>query len=560
MFKQCLNCNNSYEISDEELLFIEKVSPKIGNEIYTFPPPNYCPNCRLQKRMIWRNERNLFKRKCSKTKELIISSYPENTTFPVYKNNYWWSDENDAIDFGKSLSFEKSIFQQMRELRAVVPRLANFNFSEDRMINSLYTNCAGDLKNCYFTFGAGRNENCLYCNYVNDCRECVDCFFSFQSEGCYECIDIDICNFLFYSSSCKQCFDSYYLFDCISCNNCIGCIGLRQKKFYVLNKAVSKEEFIKIKEMLLCGSKEEKNSFIEKYNKLKLNFPKKEYHGDNNQNCLGDYIWNSKNCFYCFDTKNAEDCKYCVWFADGRSCMDFFAWGEAELCYQISGGGDNMYSCAFTAQSFGCKNSYYLDLCGYCKNCFACVGLKNKEYCILNKQYNKDEYEALLPEMIDLMKKNNEWGEYFPNIDSPWGYNHTVAADYFPLSRENAKNEGFLWNNLESIKPIAKNPIVTSCLPNDIRLINDDILQQTLICSESSKPFKLSKIELDFYRKNSLPVPLLHPEIRFKNRFNLRNKRILIKRLCDNCSEDLYSSYEKNHKVYCTKCYLEAIY
>lgn len=44
----------------------------------------------------------------------------------------------------------------------------------------------------------------------------------------------------------------------------------------------------------------------------------------------------------------------------------------------------------------------------YCfatKNSFGCFGLQNKSYCILNKQYTKEEYEVLVPKIIEHMKK-----------------------------------------------------------------------------------------------------------------------------------------------------------
>ena len=33
------------------------------------------------------------------------------------------------------------------------------------------------------------------------------------------------------------------------------------------------------------------------------------------------------------------------------------------------------------------------------------------------------------------MQKTGEWGEFFPASFSPFGYNETVAQEYFPLNR-----------------------------------------------------------------------------------------------------------------------------
>ena len=87
-------------------------------------------------------------------------------------------------------------------------------------------------------------------------------------------------------------------------------------------------------------------------------------------------------------------------------------------------------------------------MCHHCQNCFGCVGLKNKSYCIFNKQYSKQEYNELVPKIIEHMKHPHpqplshrervaeERGEFFPARYSPYAYNETNAYDYFPLSRE----------------------------------------------------------------------------------------------------------------------------
>jgi hypothetical protein len=79
---------------------------------------------------------------------------------------------------------------------------------------------------------------------------------------------------------------------------------------------------------------------------------------------------------------------------------------------------------------------------------FGCAKLRHKKYCILNKQYSKEEYY----EMVEKVKKHmNEmpyvdkkgrvykYGEFFPAELSPFGYNETLAHDFFPLEKEEAE-------------------------------------------------------------------------------------------------------------------------
>ncbi len=48
---------------------------------------------------------------------------------------------------------------------------------------------------------------------------------------------------------------------------------------------------------------------------------------------------------------------------------------------------------------------FYCKLLTGCQNCFGCISLRNASYCILNKQYTKEEYEALVPQIIEHMSK-----------------------------------------------------------------------------------------------------------------------------------------------------------
>ena len=53
--KICQNCKKYFVIESEDFNFYEKIK---------VPAPTFCPECRMQRRMAWRNERTLYKRKC----------------------------------------------------------------------------------------------------------------------------------------------------------------------------------------------------------------------------------------------------------------------------------------------------------------------------------------------------------------------------------------------------------------------------------------------------------------------------------------------------------------
>ena len=43
------------------------------------------------------------------------------------------------------------------------------------------------------------------------------------------------------------------------------------------------------------------------------------------------------------------------------------------------------------------------------------------------------------------MKSTKEWGEFFPTELSAFGYNETVAQEYFPMTEEEVKKQRWKW-------------------------------------------------------------------------------------------------------------------
>ncbi len=558
MNRTCVACREEYTVRDQDIGLLERISPSINGITYLIPPPHRCPSCREQLRMAWRNEVHLFSRTCDKTGERLISMYPPQTPFPVYRHREWFKDTNDATAFGRSYAPDRSIFDQMREIQKLAPRFHVYNFQEELDENSQYTNCAGCNKNCYLMFAAGYNELCLYGRYVNKSFNCIDLFFSDNCRNCYEGSDLLNCDTLFYSSQCKDCHNSWFLYDCRGCHDCIGCVGLRQKSYCIFNKQFSREEFQTQKNQLNLAARSSVQFLQQKLEELIKTSSHRYYHGDLNEESTGDYISNTRRCFSCFDSRNAEDSAYCTFFIDGKDSMDVYSWGEMELCYQVSGGGSyGMYRAAFTAKSYGCKESYYLDHCVYCDHCFACVGLNRKSYCILNKQYTKEEYETLVPRIIEGMIQRGEWGEYLPGNLSPFPYNHSVGADFYPLTKDEAIKSGFQWSDFTPPPPKSQNVLDVSSLPSDGAALEDSLLDTAIRCARSGKLFKITKAELSFYRENQIPPPLFHPEERQKLRLMARNPRHLWDRACASCSRKIISTYapQRPERVLCERCY-----
>ena len=116
--KICQNCKKEFIIEPEDFNFYEKIK---------VPPPTFCPECRFARRMTWRNERALYKRKCDATGVDIISIFSPDSGYKAYEEKHWWSDKWDPLDYGADYDFSKPFFVQYQELLKQVPHLALFN-------------------------------------------------------------------------------------------------------------------------------------------------------------------------------------------------------------------------------------------------------------------------------------------------------------------------------------------------------------------------------------------------------------------------------------------------
>ncbi|MEI8270642.1 MAG: hypothetical protein WCG45_04685, partial [bacterium] len=541
--KNCQNCKVDFVIEQDDFSFYEKIK---------VPPPTFCPECRYIRRLLDRNEYNLYKRKCDATGENIISIYREDAPFPVYKQEYWKSDKFDATEYGRSFDFCRTFFEQYEELRRAVPHLALVNSNS---VNSEYTNQSNNNKDCYMLVTSDLCEKCLYGNWCQKSFFCSDCSMIEKSEFCYECINITKCSNCAWVYDCSDCVGVYFSRDCRGCLDCFGCAGLRSKQYHWFNENIGKEEYLK-KIKNFAWENEIIKATKEKFFKFQLDFPFKYYHGSQIQKSSGDYIENTERTFMAFNCRDNRDTAYMqdAWkqTVDCRDCTEIIV---AELSYEIQG-----VECPHrTIVARSCFNtivdSCYCDMCFGVRNCFGCFGLKQNEYCILNKQYEKSEYLSLKEKIIDHMRKTKEWGEYFPSSLSPFAYNESMAQDYFPLTKEEAIQKGYIWY-------VRKNPnyeitIKSDDIPKNIKDVKDDILKEAIECKnqkgdslkeknfQCTKAFRLTQLELTLYRKMGIPIPEYCLPCRRIERFKLRSPRKLWRRICmkEGCTNTFETSY-----------------
>lgn len=140
--------------------------------------------------------------------------------------------------------------------------------------------------------------------------------------------------------------------------------------------------------------------YLEKLEKLRLGIPRLSLH--NNLSMSSDFVnfgLYNKNCYLIVSTMHNEDCFYGLRYFYCKDCSDCLSIDKCELCYE-SLDLRSCYNVNFCQDCIDCSDCDYCFDCTGCQNCFGCVTLRNQEFCILNKEYHKEEYEKKKAEIL----------------------------------------------------------------------------------------------------------------------------------------------------------------
>jgi len=562
--KICQNCKKEFAIEPEDFLFYEKIK---------VPAPTFCPECRLIRRLIMRDERVLYKRKCDMCDKDKIFVYPSDSQFKVYCRECFHGDGWDAIDYGVNYDFSKPFFEQYINLYNSVPKVGVVK--QGFSIDSEYTNRVTDLKNCYLIFAAANNIDCMYGFSYWNCNNSIDCLNIIKCENCYWCNDCFNCNDLKFSKECQDCISSSFLMNCRNCQDCFGCTNLRNKNYCIFNKQYTKEEYTETIEGFNISNKYNLGEIQNKINDIFKSSIAPATVELKSVDSTGNWIENSKNIKNSFGCNNVENGKNLFIINDSKDVMDFTYWGKgSELIYDSTSIGIQCSNVKFSNESWNqLVNSEYCHNCLSSSDIFGCVGLRNKKYCILNKQYSKDEYFEMVEKIkkhmndvpfIDNVGRTIKYGEFFPSDMAPFAYNETIAQEYFPKTKEEVVKMGFRWKDNDKKTHVPT--IMGDQLPNDIKEVDDDILNEVIGCvhkgdcsHQCTVAFKIIPDELQFYLTNNIPLPSMCPNCRHYERLSERNPIKLWHRKCMNegCTKEFETSYapDRTEKVYCLDCY-----
>jgi hypothetical protein len=573
----CQKCKKDFVIESEDFDFYAKIK---------VPPPTFCFDCRSQRRMMFRNERTLYKRENSAPGhegEQMISIFNPEAKMTVYDDRTWWSDAWDPFIYGREYDFFKPFFSQFKELYRAIPQIG---LSVTNNVNCTYCNVSEGDKACHMVSASEHNEDTLYSNRAVENRQSGDLYIAFQNELCYEMVSCTKCYRTSFSINSQECSDSQFLSNCKNCSDCLGCINLRNASRCIFNTQYSKEEYEAKKKQYaldtLVGLEKFKKEFGEfcatQFYKYANNIKSEGSTGDN---LVG--VTRSKNTF---DFQEAEDLKNCFWglrMKDSYDAGPGVGMSGGNLLYEVV---DNMSSSTFFSSIiYGSFDARYSINCHGSSHLFGCYGLRNKEYCILNRQYSKEEYEALIPKILehmDIMPYSDSkgrvyrYGEFFPHDISPFAYNETIAQEYYPLTKEEALEHGFAW--YERSERSYQITMTTNAIPESISITPDTIFQEVIECkgkgnsvSGCTHAFKVIPQEIELYKKLNLPIPQYCYNCRHYYRLQQRNPMKLWQRECmceknnhdheGNCQRQFETSYEPNRPeiIFCEFCYQKEV-
>lgn len=571
-WKTCAVSGVEFPITQSDLDFYDKVSPTLAGRKFQIPTPTLCPEERQRRRLSFRNERKLYKRTCDATGKNIISIYNPDKPYTVYDQSYRWSDKRDPMGYGFEFDFSKTFTENFSELMLVIPTMNLFVTPDATENNCIYVNSAWFNKNSYYIFDSDQNEDCMFSNILKNSKNSMECTATVASEHCYELLYSSGCYECKYCKFCSDCSNCINCTSCMSCSNCINCQWLVNKSYCINNIEYSVEEYHNnIKQFEICQYTDQP-IVCNVHNVTK-----------SCENIAGSSLISCRDVILCFDCTNLQNAKYCEWVMNGTADLyDHSSFGEESTrTLECEWTGRRVSDVLFWWNIFlDSRNILYSrTCCQWSHDLFGCIWLRNKQYCIFNRQYTKEEYEIQVAKIITHMQSTWEWWEFFHPSLSPFGYNETVAQEYYPIEVKGDRlyvkgDEGIeLWTHGYKPSNYSSDPKIPDTAqvirPTEIsdedraRLADtDDILRQAILCEISNRPYMIQKAELEFYRKHKLLIPRKHPDIRHEERMKLRPGRTLYLRTCDCCGEEMLSVYSQDHewKVYCESCYQQQVF
>ncbi len=97
------------------------------------------------------------------------------------------------------------------------------------------------------------------------------------------------------------------------------------------------------------------------------------------------------------------------------------------------------------------------------------------------------------------LKERGEYGQFFTNNLSCFGYNETPAFEQFPLTKEEALDQGYKWEDTQR-GTYGKETKKWIDLPESINDVDFDVSKEIFVCEKCTKNYKIIENEFLFYK------------------------------------------------------------
>jgi hypothetical protein len=282
------------------------------------------------------------------------------------------------------------------------------------------------------------------------------------------------------------------------------CRNLRDKEFCIQNKQYTKEEYQeKISQYDLWSRKELNKLKNQRQEHIKNDAIHPENKNINSEESSWNFLENCKNMKDCMILQESESCENCRRWLRNKNIKNSTWILDCENSYMIWQ-SSRLYNMKYSNYCADCKNSEYLDNCTNCEYCFACIWLKNKKYHIFNKEYSKEEYEKLVSEIKENIKKNWESWKFFPYNMMYTGYNTTLARLFFPDTKENIIK--LWWYREDEIVSEFPADIKFSEAPDNISQINEQTAKLIFKCKKTWQIYNINDQSILVYKKIWVPI------------------------------------------------------
>ena len=558
--RTCQNCKKDFTIESEDFSFYQKMN---------VPPPTFCAECRLQRRLVWMKGLDLFKRACDLCGEMKFSMYHPDAPYVVYCDRCWWGDGWDPRDFGREYDPTKPFLEQWNELLHTTPILG-LSIDKTTGESSPFTNHVGHAKNCYLIYYSDYVEDSAMSYQLTNAKNTYDSADIMETDGCFDSSNVyKSYNIVGACGNNRSCYDSFFIRDCEGCHDCFGLSSARNRSYVFMGEQLTKEAYEQKMKSIDLGSYEQYQHWKQEGEAYFKTVAPRPAWDTLSQNVSGSYIFQSRNCHECYNVTTCEDSKFLMLIKLGKikDSYDYTDWGEnSELLYECMTVGSQSQNVKFTHESgFGIFNVEYSKLSTGGNNHFGCVSMRKPEYCILNKQYSKEAYEKLRAQIIADMNAHPymsvdghtyRYGEFFPPEFSPHAYNDSFASRLFPLSKEAVLAQGLRWYEPEAREyaiTIPGNNLADNIIDTPVGITNE-----VVGCISCKRGFRVTPQELQFLQKHHLPLPRQCPFCRIWGKIDRWvNNMTLHERVCSKCGMGFTTHYTEAQApvVVCKECY-----